>query len=340
MTYKDLEEFISQKMRMSHIYQPVMLLALLEHRGVCHQQDIASSILSYDLSQLDYYTQITNSIVGKVLRSRGVVEKTGQTYSLNGFDKLSPIEVEKLKLELQKRLIDFIESRGDSVWSHRKKSSGYVSGTIRYEVLKRAKFHCELCGISAQDKALEVDHIIPRNCGGSDDLSNFQALCYSCNAMKRDRDDTDFRVVRESYDLREDDCLFCNIDKDRIIASNELAYVIRDAFPVTEHHTLIIPKRHAATYFDLGQAEVNAINSLLHEQKRLIEEMDSTVSGFNIGMNCGEDAGQTVFHCHVHLIPRRKGDVDNPKGGVRHSIPGKGNYNTTDHKDMSDGKKE
>lgn len=157
MTYKELEQFISQKMRMSHIYQPVMLLSLLEHRGVCHQQDIAASILSYDLSQLDYYTQITNNMVGKVLRSRGVVEKIGQTYSLNGFDSLSPIEVEKLKLELQKKLIEFIESRGDSVWSHRKKSSGYVSGTIRYEVLKRAKFHCELCGISAQDKALEVD---------------------------------------------------------------------------------------------------------------------------------------------------------------------------------------
>jgi len=326
MTYKELEQFISQKMRMSHIYQPVMLLSLLEHRGVCHQQDIAASILSYDLSQLDYYTQITNNMVGKVLRSRGVVEKIGQTYSLNGFDSLSPIEVEKLKLELQKKLIEFIESRGDSVWSHRKKSSGYVSGTIRYEVLKRAKFHCELCGISAQDKALEVDHIVPRNCGGSDDISNFQSLCYSCNAMKSDRDDTDFRIVRESYDLREDDCLFCNIDEDRIIASNELAYVIRDGFPVTEYHTLIIPKRHAATYFDLGQAEVNAINSLLHDQKTLIEELDSSVSGFNIGMNCGEDAGQTVFHCHVHLMPRRKGDVDKPKGGVRHLIPGKGSY--------------
>lgn len=144
--------------------------------------------------------------------------------------------------------------------------------------------------------------------------------------MKSDRDDTDFRIVRESYDLREDDCLFCNIDEDRIIASNELAYVIRDGFPVTEYHTLIIPKRHAATYFDLGQAEVNAINSLLHDQKTLIEELDSSVSGFNIGMNCGEDAGQTVFHCHIHLIPRREGDVDKPKGGVRNTIPDKGSY--------------
>lgn len=82
-------------------------------------------------------------------------------------------------------------------------SEGYISGTIRYEVLKRAKFRCELCGVSAEIKALEVDHIVPRNKGGSDDPSNFQALCYSCNAMKRDRDDTDFRKVVESYQHRE-----------------------------------------------------------------------------------------------------------------------------------------
>lgn len=242
MIFEELEEFISAKMRMSHIYQPVMLLSLLEHRGVCHQQDIASAILSDDLSQLDYYTKITNNMVGKVLRNRNIVEKSEQNYSLVDFGKLSPLEVEKLKLLCQEKLIEFVETRGDSIWTHRKKSSGYVSGTIRYEVLKRAKFHCELCGISAQEKALEVDHIVPRNCGGTDDISNFQALCYSCNAMKGDRDDTDFRLVRESYDVRENDCLFCGIVKDRIIDGNELAYVIRDGFPVTEHHTLVIPK--------------------------------------------------------------------------------------------------
>jgi diadenosine tetraphosphate (Ap4A) HIT family hydrolase len=120
--------------------------------------------------------------------------------------------------------------------------------------------------------------------------------------------------------------LFCTIEPARIIDENELAYVIEDGFPVTEGHRLIIPKRHAADYFNLRQPELNAINQLLTKHKALIEQEDPTVSGFNIGMNCGEDAGQTVFHCHIHLIPRRKGDVEEPRGGIRHLIPGKGTY--------------
>ncbi len=124
-------------------------------------------------------------------------------------------------------------------------------------------------------------------------------------------------------------CLFCDIqsnDRRRIIAENNLAYAIRDGFPVTAGHTLFIPKRHVEDYFGLVPAEVTAINLLMVEQKKLLQEADSKIDGFNIGMNCGESAGQTVFHCHVHLIPRRKGDVENPRGGVRHIIAGKGFY--------------
>jgi diadenosine tetraphosphate (Ap4A) HIT family hydrolase len=129
--------------------------------------------------------------------------------------------------------------------------------------------------------------------------------------------------------MNSEPCLFCSVqtdDRKRIVAENELAYVIRDGFPVTQGHTLIIPKRHTADYFGLVQAEVHAINALMIEQRDLLGLDDSTIEGFNIGMNCGEVAGQTVFHCHVHLIPRRKGDVENPRGGVRHLISGKGFY--------------
>jgi len=124
-------------------------------------------------------------------------------------------------------------------------------------------------------------------------------------------------------------CLFCDLqlnDRKRIIAENELAYAVHDGFPVTEGHTLLIPKRHVADYFGLVQAEVHAINRLMTEQKKLLQEADQTIEGFNIGMNCGEVAGQTIFHCHIHLIPRRRGDVENPRGGIRHVIPGKGCY--------------
>ena len=196
-----------------------------------------------------------------------------------------------------------------------------MSGTLQYEVLKRAKFRCELCGTSAEDKALEVDHIVPRNHGGQDDITNLQALCYSCNAMKRDRDDADFRGIAETYNRREAGCLFCEIDGARVIASNALCYAIRDKFPVTECHTLVIPKRHVADYFDLYQPEINAANALLNELKLQIEEQDATVAGFNVGVNAGEVAGQTIFHCHLHLIPRRRGDLANPRGGVRGVIP-------------------
>ncbi len=124
-------------------------------------------------------------------------------------------------------------------------------------------------------------------------------------------------------------CIFCDVqvnDRKRIIAENELSYAIRDGYPVTEGHTLVIPKGHVQDYFGLVQAEVHAINALMTEQKKRLEAEDPTIEGFNIGMNCGEVAGQTIFHCHVHLIPRRKGDVENPRGGVRHVIAGKGFY--------------
>ena len=122
------------------------------------------------------------------------------------------------------------------------------------------------------------------------------------------------------------DCIFCNIKEERIINENDYFIVIRDAFPVSLHHTLFIPKRHCKDYFELTQAEINAANQLIHTEREKLLKFDKTITGFNIGMNCGEDAGQTIFHCHVHLIPRRKGDDKSPRGGVRKVIDGKGNY--------------
>jgi diadenosine tetraphosphate (Ap4A) HIT family hydrolase len=89
---------------------------------------------------------------------------------------------------------------------------------------------------------------------------------------------------------------------------------------------LVIPKRHVADYFDLYQPERNAAQALLEAERDKIKSTDTEVSAFNIGVNCGEDAGQTIFHCHIHLIPRRKGDIDNPRGGVRGVIPTKRIY--------------
>jgi ATP adenylyltransferase len=121
-------------------------------------------------------------------------------------------------------------------------------------------------------------------------------------------------------------CHFCGLTNDRIIDETETCLVIRDLYPVTHLHTLIITKRHVSNYFDLSALEHQHVNQLIADHRLKITEEDQTVSGFNIGINCGEDAGQTVMHCHVHLIPRRKGDIDDPRGGVRGVIPDKRIY--------------
>ena len=325
--FDDLSDFIRNKMRMSHIYQPAMLIELLRNGGTASATEIAKSLLVRDPSQVEYYEHITKNMVGRVLtKNRGLTTKEGSSYSLKGHNKLTPDEVDNLIDLCIKKIDAYVGKRGDQIWAHRRRSSGYISGTLRYEVFKRAKFRCELCGISAEEKAIEVDHIVPRSAQGTDDISNLQALCYSCNAMKRDRDNTDFRGISQSYQDREQSCPFCDIPSDRIVSDNELCYAIRDRYPVTEGHTLVIPKRHVSDFFDLYSPERNCAHSLLYEQRALIQKEDESVTGFNIGVNSGKDAGQTVFHVHMHLIPRRKGDVGNPKGGVRGVIPGQQDY--------------
>jgi diadenosine tetraphosphate (Ap4A) HIT family hydrolase len=109
-----------------------------------------------------------------------------------------------------------------------------------------------------------------------------------------------------------------------IVAANELCFAIKDKYPVTPGHSLIIPKRHVADYFGLGRPELNAAHFLLEQMKKQLQESDPTIAGFNVGINCGPAAGQTVLHCHIHLMPRRPGDVTRPAGGIRHVIPGRG----------------
>ena len=121
-------------------------------------------------------------------------------------------------------------------------------------------------------------------------------------------------------------CLFCNSKQSGLAAENELAYVSYDTYPVSEFHCLIIPKRHVSDYFDLNDDDVIACNNLIKQIKEEILLKDPAVKGFNIGTNVGAIAGQSILHCHIHLIPRREGDVDNPQGGIRSVIPKKQHY--------------
>ena len=121
-------------------------------------------------------------------------------------------------------------------------------------------------------------------------------------------------------------CLFCNSKISGIAHENDLAYASYDTYPVSEFHCLIIPKRHVIDYFELTDEELVACNDLIKVIKEEVLFKDKNVKGFNIGTNAGKIAGQSIMHCHIHLIPRREGDVENPQGGVRSVIPQKQHY--------------
>ena len=121
-------------------------------------------------------------------------------------------------------------------------------------------------------------------------------------------------------------CLFCNINQSGTVHENDFAYTSYDSYPVSKYHCLIIPKRHIKDYFDLSNEELIACNNLIKIIKKEIINKDKTVKGFNLGTNIGRISGQSIMHCHFHLIPRREGDVENPQGGVRSVIPKNQHY--------------
>ena len=121
-------------------------------------------------------------------------------------------------------------------------------------------------------------------------------------------------------------CLFCNFKESGCTHENDFSYSSYDTYPVSNLHCLIIPKRHIKDYFDLTNEELIACNDIIKITKNEILNKDKSVTGFNLGTNVGKASGQSIFHCHFHLIPRREGDVDNPQGGVRSVIPNKQHY--------------
>ena len=121
------------------------------------------------------------------------------------------------------------------------------------------------------------------------------------------------------------ECPFCNIDQARIVSQNALGFCIRDGYPVSQLHTLIIPRRHVASLFEISIQEEQALFDLLRAAKSEIDSMTHP-HGYNVGINDGSAAGQTVMHLHIHLIPRYQGDQPDPRGGVRWIFPDKAAY--------------
>jgi len=320
MTFKEVCNFIENKMRMSHIYQPLLIKTLVESEGISTTRKIALEFLRYDESQIQYYERVVKSMPVKVLLNHDVITKEKNQVSLNT-ETLSFSQRQKLISLCDSKLNEFLESRGLKLWDYRLIDNP-VPDSLRYKVLKKSNFRCDLCGATKYDRPLDVDHIIPRSRKGKTEESNLQVLCSKCNRSKRNKDDTDFRDT-EFVD-KDKNCPFCKkIDK---VAENNSVFAMKDNYPVSEGHLLIIPYRHTENFFSMTEVERSNAMELIRVLKNQLEESDSSITGFNIGMNSGESAGQTVMHSHIHLIPRRDGDIRNPRGGVRGVIPGKMDY--------------
>jgi len=136
--------------------------------------------------------------------------------------------------------------------------------------------------------------------------------------------------VKASLFVDKQDCQFCSLSKDRIRQASEFAFAFLDGFPVNHGHTLVVPKHHVASVFDLPEKEQAAVwNLVAHVRAMLLAELKP--DGFNVGLSDGTAAGQTVMHAHVHIIPRHKGDVANASGGIRWIVPAKAAYWTGGH---------
>ena len=308
---------------MQQVYQPVLIQTLIESGGTATVRQLAQKFLSLDESQLDYYEKRLKAMPIPVLKRRGIVDREGILVSLNT-KALTLEERAELIGICQARLQRFVSERGLGIWDSRMLESDPVPDSIRYRILKEADGRCALCGATRDEIPLHVDHIVPRNKGGTNAYENLQALCQKCNTSKRDQDDTDFRKLPAE---EEKDCPFCpDSIESRILDRTDNAFVVADQYPVTEGHRLVIPKRHFQDYLQSTSKEMAEVHDLLRATSKRLREEDSSIEGFNIGVNSGAVAGQTIPHCHFHLIPRREGDTENPEGGVRGVIPGMMSY--------------
>jgi ATP adenylyltransferase len=324
MTFDELISFLETKMRLAHIYQPLLLKTLIDAGGSATLRQLAQAFLSQDESQLIYYEDRIKQMPLKVLGKHGIVTKTGDLVTLN-IEKLTLEQKAQVKMICEKKLQEYVAKRGLSIWDYRMLDKDPIPDNLYYRVLKESGGRCALCGATKSERPLHVDHIKPRSRGGKTEYENLQVLCSKCNLIKGNKDDTDFRDA-EAPDI-DPDCRFCpERVKHRIVEENNSVWAMKDGYAVSEGHYLIFPKRHTLDWFSMSGNERRDADALIRIIKNRLSESDSTITGFNVGMNCGESAGQSIFHAHIHLIPRRDGDTPKPRGGVRGVIPGKMGY--------------
>jgi len=191
MKAEELLDFVEHRMRMSHVYQPLLIRSLLDAGGLATLRQLAVEFARFDEAQIRYYQDRITKMPLPVLARHGVLRRDGDLVTL-ALDSMSFEDQAKLRAACEQRIGTFLAERGLSAWDYSLLETDPVPYSVRYQVLSRDRV-CQLCGATRDDDRLEVDHIIPRSRGGSNDPDNLQVLCAPCNRAKGNRDDTDFR---------------------------------------------------------------------------------------------------------------------------------------------------
>lgn len=294
MDYDELEEFIHRKMKMTHIYQPIMIRALLESRdNKATVEDIARKFLNNDESQLNYYKKITKRWPHITLRKRGVVSYEKGTYTMLLDRKLTRNQRRRLKELCDLRLDEFID-KDPWIKKFREMDKRWVTSGLRYDVLSRSRGVCVACGARSTEAMLHVDHIIPRSLGGRTEPGNLQALCSTCNTQKRNRDERNF--LRDHYRLkfRRSGCPLC---KAKDVMTNELARAVRPREPLADGHVVVAPGRHVGSFMELIPAErqlcLNMVDGVIERMREDTGAKRFDVTGFD----------RSADHFHVDVVP-------------------------------------
>lgn len=316
MTFDDLKLFLLKETHDTATCPPLIVRTLVESGGSATLDRLAAALLSSDEFLLRHVEKRLRRTGLRALVRSGIVTRQKDMVVLN-LPELTARERDELKSVCERKIGEYRTGPAMSLLDDLP-GGDPVPSSLRCRLLKEAKGRCALCGATKHEAPLEVRHLVPRSEGGRTVYENLRVVCPECSRGKHG-DSTRLRAVIEK--AFNDRCPFCryNLEGEKP-AENELAFVKPDARPITDGHSLIIPKRHARDWFDTTAAEQAAMNELLAIRRKQLLEADPTIEGFNVGMNVGEIAGQTVFHCHLHLVPRRKSDEGKVKGSVRGMI--------------------
>lgn len=297
MTYDELLDFIENKMSMSHIYQPLLIRSLVDAGGTATIRQLAQAFVVQDESQVVFYEQRIKAMPVKVLSRHGVVNRDGPLIALTT-KSLTFEQRVKVRAVCDQRLAEYLSRRGMALWNYRLLADP-VPDNLRYRVLAASGGRCTLCGITKEERPLDVDHIVPRSRGGKTVFENLQALCSKCNRTKGNKDTTDFR-----HDIEPDRVSGCDIcaleGSSKVLAENARVFAFRP-HPSTESTIVIAPRRHTSDYFSMSQDERVDADDLLRYFRNELKQTISSITGFSVTSETVQVQAEKPTHAAIHL---------------------------------------